>query len=486
MRAQNGVNIYEKKGLAMSADIGLIGLAVMGQNLALNIADHGFGIAVFNRTTSKVDDFLQGPAKGKKVVGTHSLAEFFRALKRPRRAIFMVKAGSAVDELIRESMPFLEKGDILIDGGNSNFEDTRGRTEKLREKGILFLGVGISGGEEGARYGASIMPGGEESAWKEVQLIFRAIAAKAPGGEPCCDWIGKDGAGHFVKMVHNGIEYGDMQLISEAYDLLHRLLYLDHEKIGAIFDAWNEGPLNSYLIEITAAIMRKKDLDGTPLLDKILDAAGQKGTGKWAVGSALDLNVPLDLISEAVFARNLSNMTEARKAAQKAFPGDPVRYECDQIRFIRYIENALFASKISSYTQGFLLLEEASRHYGWNLDLGKIALLWRGGCIIRSQFLDKIKEAYSAHAKTPLLFATPYFQEELTTRDEGWRTTVSKAAEFGVPIPAMAAALSFYDGIRTKRLPACLIQAQRDFFGAHTYEKVDRPRGEFFHTEWSE
>jgi len=470
----------------MSADIGLIGLAVMGQNLALNIADHGFEIAVFNRTTSKVDDFIKGPASGKKIVGTHTMQDFFRTLKRPRRAIFMVKAGSPVDDLIREALPFLETGDILIDGGNSHFEDTRRRSEKLKEKGILFLGVGISGGEEGARNGPSIMPGGDEAAWPLVRPIFQAIAASAPGGQPCCDWIGKDGAGHYVKMIHNGIEYGDMQLISEAYDLLRRLLYLDPEKIGAIFEAWNEGPLNSYLIEITAAIMKKKDSDGSPLLDKILDAAGQKGTGSWAVASALTLNVPLDLISEAVFARNLSNMAGARWRAAKAFPGEPLRYECDQIRFIRYIENALFASKITSYTQGFLLMAEASRHYGWNLDFGKIALLWRGGCIIRSQFLDKIKEAYSEDAKLPLLFASPYFQEDLSTRDEGWRTVVSKAAEFGVPIPAMGAALSFYDAMRARRLPACLIQAQRDYFGAHTYERVDRPRGEFFHTEWGQ
>lgn len=461
------------------ADIGLIGLAVMGQNLVLNMADHGFTVAVFNRTTSKVDDFTRGPAAGKSVVGTHSMEEFFKTLKRPRRVMFMVKAGDAVDDLIKQCLPFMEPGDIIIDGGNSNFVDTNRRTKELKSKGFLFLGVGISGGEEGARFGPSIMPGGHIEAWPAVKPIFQAIAAKV-GNEPCCDWVGEDGAGHYVKMVHNGIEYGDMQLISETYDLMKRGQKATTDQLAETFAKWNKGILDSYLIEITSQIFKVKDSDGTPLVDKILDVAGQKGTGKWTAIDALNMGMPLTLIGEAVFARFLSSMIDERKEASKVLSTSvkPVTLSSSDL------EHALYASKIISYAQGFLLMREAAKEYGWKLNFGAIALMWRGGCIIRSAFLGKIKEAYEQNPNLQSLLLAPYFVQELQKAESGWRKTVSESAVSGIPAPCIATALAFFDGYRSQRLPANLLQAQRDFFGAHTYERIDRPRGEFLHTEW--
>ncbi len=466
------------------ADIGLVGLAVMGQNLVLNMADHGFTVAVFNRTTSKVDDFIEGPAKGKSIIGTHSMQEFFKTLKRPRRVMFMVKAGAPVDDLIEQCLPYLEPGDIIIDGGNSNFVDTNRRTKELKDKGFYFLGVGISGGEEGARHGPSIMPGGSVEAWPAVKPIFQAIAAKV-NGEPCCDWVGDDGAGHYVKMVHNGIEYGDMQLISESYDLLKRGLKTSAEDLEKIFGTWNKGKLDSYLIEITSLIFKVKDTDGTPLVDKILDAAGQKGTGKWTAIDALNMGMPLTLIGEAVFARCLSSMVEERKEASKLFtsPIKPITINKDDV--IKALEQALYASKIISYAQGFLLMREAAKEYGWKLNFGAIALMWRGGCIIRSAFLGKIKEAYEQNPNLQSLILAPYFVEELKAAESGWRKVAALAAESGIPTPCISTALAFFDGYRSMRLPANLLQAQRDFFGAHTYERLDRPRGEFIHTNWT-
>ena len=468
----------------MSADIGLIGLAVMGQNLVLNMADHGFTVAVFNRTTSKVDDFIAGEAKGKKVIGTKSLDDFFKVLKRPRRVMFMVKAGAAVDDLINQCLPHLEKGDIIIDGGNSNYEDTNRRTRELKEKGLIFLGVGISGGEEGARHGPSIMPGGNPEGWPHVKPIFQAIAAKADG-ESCCEWVGDEGAGHYVKMVHNGIEYGDMQLISEAYDLVSRGLGLQTDELADVFSEWNKGALDSYLIEITSAIFRKKDTDGKPLVDKILDVAGQKGTGKWTAINALDLGMPLTLIGEAVFARCLSSLHDERKLASKVLnsPIKPIKGE--KKPFIKAVEQALYASKVISYTQGFMLMREAAKEYKWHLNFGAIALMWRGGCIIRSRFLGKIKEAFDQNPDLQSLLLAPYFTEQLIHAEEGFRVACAQGLLAGIPIPCHATALSFFDGYRSARLPANLIQAQRDFFGAHTYERIDKPRGEFIHTQWS-
>lgn len=469
----------------MSADIGLIGLAVMGQNLVLNMADHDFTVAVFNRTISKVDDFVQGPAKGKKVIGTKSLEEFFKALKRPRRVMFMVKAGDAVDELINLCLPYLEKGDILIDGGNSNYIDTNRRTRELKEKGLIFLGVGISGGEEGARHGPSIMPGGNPEGWPHVKDIFQAISAKV-NGEPCCDWVGEAGAGHYVKMVHNGIEYGDMQLISEAYDLLHRGLGMSADEMSAVFQEWNKGLLDSYLIEITSTVLKKKDTDGQPLVDKILDVAGQKGTGKWTAINALDLGLPLTLIGEAVFARMLSSLYTERQEASKVLLMPIKKIAGDKKAFIHSVELALYASKIISYAQGFMLMREAAKEYNWHLNFGAIALMWRGGCIIRSAFLGKIKEAYDQNKNLESLLLAPYFTDALLKSQSGWRETIIGAVTSGIPTPCLSTALAFFDGYRSARLPANLLQAQRDFFGAHTYERIDRPRGEFIHTQWSE
>lgn len=467
------------------ADIGLIGLAVMGQNLALNINDNGFTVAVFNRTVSKVDDFLQGPAKGSRIIGAHSLQEFINTLKRPRRIILMVKAGVAVDEFIDLCLPFLEKGDILIDGGNSLFTDTERRCKTLKEKGLIFIGAGVSGGEEGARHGPSIMPGGNPEGWPHVKDIFQAISAKADNGEPCCDWVGEGGAGHYVKMVHNGIEYGDMQLICEAYNLMKSSLNLSAKRIGAEFTAWNKTELDSYLIEITSRIFDVNDEDGTPLVDKILDVAGQKGTGKWTVINALDLGLPLTLISEAVFARCLSALKEERLEASKYLEGPKPNWQGNQETFIENIREALYASKIISYAQGFMLMHQAAQEYKWNLNYGGIALMWRGGCIIRSRFLGKIKAAYEKNPDLKNLLLDGFFRDEINKTQKGWRKVVSAAAEIGIPIPCFSTALSFYDGYRSARLPANLLQAQRDFFGAHTYERIDQPRGQFSHTNWT-
>ena len=466
------------------ADIGLIGLAVMGQNLALNMNDHGFTVAVFNRTVSKVDEFLEGPAKGTNIIGTHSLEDFFKALKKPRRVMLMVKAGDPVDEFIELCLPFLEKGDIIIDGGNSLFTDTNRRVRSLKEKGIIFIGTGISGGEEGARHGPSIMPGGNPDGWPLVKPIFQGIAAKVDG-EPCCDWVGDEGAGHYVKMVHNGIEYGDMQLICEAYNLLKNGLNLDAKRLHEVFVNWNKQELNSYLIEITGQIFDFKDTDGAPLVDKILDVAGQKGTGKWTVINALDLGMPLTLIGEAVFARYLSALKDERTEASKLFKGPQTKFQGDSEEFIEQMRHALYASKIVSYAQGFMLMHQAAQEYHWKLNYGGIALMWRGGCIIRSNFLGKIKEAFEKNPAIKNLLLDPFFTGELQKAQAGWRKVVATAAELGLWAPCFSTALSFYDGYRTERLPANLLQAQRDFFGAHTYERIDKPRGQFFHTNWT-
>ena len=467
------------------ADIGLIGLAVMGQNLVLNMHDHGYRVAVFNRTLSKVDDFLAQAAKGTTIIGTHSIEEFVKKLKRPRKIMLMVKAGVPVDEFIEILLPLLEEGDIIIDGGNSLFTDTIRRCESLREKGIIFLGVGISGGEEGARHGPSIMPGGNSDGWPHVKEIFQSISAKTEG-EPCCDWVGDAGAGHYVKMIHNGIEYGDMQLISEAYSLLKNGLGLSAEEMHDIFKEWNQGDLNSYLIEITAEIFRVEEKGGGLLLDKILDVAGQKGTGKWTVINSLDLGIPLTLISEAVFARCLSALKEQRVAASKLLTGPESKYEGDKQEFIDAIRQALYASKIISYAQGFMLMQQAAQDYSWHLNYGSVALMWRGGCIIRSQFLGQIKQAFDKNPMLKNLLLDDFFLQEIATRQVGWRQAVANAVKLGIAVPCFSTALTFYDGYRTANLPANLLQAMRDFFGAHTYERNDQPRGHFFHTDWSE
>lgn len=467
-----------------TADIGLIGLAVMGQNLALNMNDKGFTVAVFNRTVSKVDDFLKGPAKGTHIIGTHSLEEFFSVLKRPRKVLFMVKAGAPVDEFIELCLPYLEPGDILIDGGNSLFTDTNRRCEELKTKGIIFIGMGVSGGEEGARHGPSIMPGGNPEGWPHVKNIFQAIAAKADG-EPCCDWVGDNGAGHYVKMVHNGIEYGDMQLICEAYSLLKKGLGFGPKELQDTFTAWNKSELNSYLIEITSEIFAVKDTNGKPLLDSILDVAGQKGTGKWTVINALDLGMPLTLIGEAVFARCLSALKDERVEASKKLSGPKDSFKGDKNVFVDNVKHALYASKIISYAQGFMLMRQAALDYGWKLNYGAVALMWRGGCIIRSTFLGKIKDAYAKNSNLQNLLLDDFFIGEITKCQQGWRKTISTSAELGIPTPCLSTGLSFYDGLRSERLPAYLLQAQRDFFGAHTYERVDKPRGQFFHTNWT-
>jgi 6-phosphogluconate dehydrogenase len=468
-----------------SCDIGLIGLAVMGQNLVLNMNDHGYRVAVFNRTVSKVDDFINDEAKGTQVVGAHSIPELIQALKKPRRVMLMVKAGDTVDQMIDHLLPYLEKGDIVIDGGNSHYPDTNRRTKALADKGILFIGTGVSGGEEGARFGPSIMPGGNPAAWPHVKEIFQAIAAKVEDGSPCCDWVGENGAGHYVKMVHNGIEYGDMQLICEAYQLLKDGLGLTTDELRDVFADWNKGELDSYLIEITSQIFAKKDDDGIPVVEKILDTAGQKGTGKWTGISALDLGTPVTLIGEAVFARCLSAMKEERVAASKILRASASPAVKDRKEFIEDVRRALYCSKIISYAQGYMLLREAAKEQGWNLNFGGIALMWRGGCIIRSRFLGKIKEAYDKNPQLTNLLVTDFFSKLLNDYEASWRRGIIQAIQCGVPTPAFSTALSFYDGFRTARLPANLLQAQRDFFGAHTYERVDKPRGQFFHTNWT-
>jgi 6-phosphogluconate dehydrogenase len=467
------------------ADIGLMGLAVMGENLILNMESKGFTVAVFNRTLSKVDHFINGRAKGKNIIGAHSVEEFIGSLKKPRKVMCMVKAGKAVDDFIELVLPHLEKGDLIIDGGNSHFPDSIRRTKYLEEKGLLFIGAGVSGGEEGALKGPSIMPGGSPGAWQIVKPIFQAIAAKVENGTPCCDWVGENGAGHFVKMVHNGIEYGDMQLISESYLIMKSLLGMNADEMQEVFKEWNKGELDSYLIEITADILAHKDDDGKPLVDKILDTAGQKGTGKWTGIASLELGVPLTLIGEAVYGRCLSAMKNDRVEASKILSGPRPKFEGDKKAFIEDIRKALFASKIISYTQGYVLMKAAADEYKLNLNNGGIALMWRGGCIIRSAFLSKIKEAFDKNPSLPNLLLDPFFKEKVESSQEAWRRVVAASVMNGIWIPAMSTALNYYDGFRTERLPANLLQAQRDYFGAHQYERVDKPRGEFFHTNWT-
>lgn len=474
-------------------DIGLIGLAVMGQNLILNAADHGFTVVAYNRTTSKVDHFLANEAKGKPIIGAHSIAELCANLKRPRRIILLVKAGSPVDDFIAQLLPHLEKGDIIIDGGNSHFPDSNRRYDELKKQGILFVGSGVSGGEEGARYGPSLMPGGHPDAWPHIKDIFQSIAAKSDG-EPCCDWVGEAGSGHYVKMVHNGIEYGDMQLICEAYDLMKRVGKFSDKEIGDVFAKWNKGVLDSFLIEITRDILYFNDpTDGTPLLEKILDSAGQKGTGKWTAINALDLGMPVTLIGEAVFSRCLSAIKDERVRASKILKGPVVEGASpitDKKKFVDDLEQALYASKIISYAQGFMLIREAAKEYGWKLNNAAIALMWRGGCIIRSVFLGEITSAYRANPDLENLLLEPFFYEAITKAQLGWRASIAKAIEFGVPVPAFSTALSFYDGYRSAKLPANLLQAQRDYFGAHTFKVLpgkenDFLKGDWIHVNWT-
>ncbi len=468
------------------ADIGLIGLAVMGQNLVLNMSDHGYTVAVYNRTTAVTDEFMAGPARGRSgIIPSHTLPGLVKNLKRPRRVMLMIKAGKPVDMVIESLLPLLEPGDIIIDGGNSHYPDTIRRAEYVESKGLFYVGMGVSGGEEGARYGPSLMPGGSPAAWPHVKEIFQAIAAKVAGGTPCCDWVGENGAGHFVKMVHNGIEYGDMELIAEAYNLMQTALGMTPDEMSRVFARWNEGKLDSYLIEITSEILAFKDEDGRPLVDKILDKAGQKGTGKWTVQAALDFGAPLTLIAEAVFARALSALKDERAAAEAILPGPEAAFSGDRDAFIADLEDALYAAKIISYTQGYMLFRAAAEEQNWNLNYGGIALMWREGCIIRAAFLENIKAAYDRNPDLTNLLFDPYFREAVAQGQAAWRRIVARAAEWGVPLPAMSSALAFFDGYRHGRLPANLIQAQRDYFGAHTYERTDRPRGQFFHTDWT-
>ena len=468
------------------ADIGLIGLAVMGENLVLNMAGHGFKVAVYNRTTSRVDAFVEGRGRSRSITGTHTPEELIASLARPRRIMLMVQAGEAVDRVIDSLVPLLEAGDILIDGGNSNYGDTIRRTRDLARKDILFIGTGVSGGEEGALKGPSIMPGGNPRAWPHVKPIFQSIAAKVEDGSPCCDWIGSDGAGHYVKMVHNGIEYGDMQMICEAYALMRDVLGMSPGEMSEVFSAWNEGELESYLIEITAAILGHSDEDsGRPMVDLILDVAGQKGTGKWTGIEALQLGAPTATITEAVFARCISAIKEERVAASQVLEGPEAKFEGDRGAFVEDVRRSLYASKICSYAQGFQLLSMAAHEHGWELNYGGIALMWRGGCIIRAQFLGRIKEAFDADPRLANLLLDPYFAGAIAASQESWRRVVATAVRLGVPVPAFGSSLAYYDSYRSAQLPANLLQAQRDYFGAHTYERVDRPRGEFFHTNWT-
>lgn len=472
---------------AAQADIAVIGLAVMGQNLILNMNDHGFTVVAYNRTTAKVDEFLAHEAKGTKIIGARSVQEMVSLLKRPRRVMLMVKAGAAVDEFIEQLLPHLEPGDIVIDGGNSLFDDTARRVQYLESKGLHYIGTGVSGGEEGARFGPSIMPGGSAAAWPHVKPIFQAIAAKVDDGSPCCDWVGEGGAGHYVKMVHNGIEYGDMQLICEAYQLMSEGLGMTPDEMSAVFAEWNQGELDSYLVEITRDILAKKDeQDGAPLVDKILDTAGQKGTGKWTVISSADLGIPITLMAEAVYSRCVSAMKSLRVEAAKVFGGASRRIEnAERAAFVADIRRALYASKIISYAQGYMLMAAAAEQNGWKLNYGGIALMWRGGCIIRSAFLGNIKDAFDQNPQLQNLLLAPFFEQAIKQSEASWRRVVATAVQQGIPVPAFSSALAFFDGFRSARLPANLLQAQRDYFGAHTYERVDRPRGEFFHTNWT-
>jgi len=467
------------------SDLGLIGLAVMGENLVMNMESKGFTVSVFNRTTEKVERFVNGRAKGKNIVGCYSLQQLVDSLEKPRKVMMMIKAGKPVDDMIEQLLPLLDDGDIIIDGGNSHFPDTMRRCAYVESKGKLYIGTGVSGGEEGALNGPSMMPGGSPAAWAALKPIFQSICAKVEDGTPCCDWVGENGAGHFVKMVHNGIEYGDMELICETYSLLKNILGLTADEMHDVFAEWNRGELDSYLIEITRDILAYKDTDGSALVEKILDTAGQKGTGKWTAISALDEGVPLTLIAEAVFARCLSAQKEERVKASEILSGPTPLFEGDRAAFVNDLKDALLAAKIVSYAQGYALMRAAARSYGWNLNWGGIALMWRGGCIIRSVFLGKIKEAYDADPALENLMLAPYFREKLEKGQKGWRRICASAITNGIPAPALCAALSYYDGYRSARLPANLLQAQRDYFGAHTYERVDRPRGEFFHTDWT-
>ena len=466
------------------ADIGLIGLAVMGENLVLNMESHGFTVAVFNYTMEEITNLINGRGKGKNIIGTYSIEEFTANLKSPKKIMLMVKAGQPVDHFIELLIPCLEKGDIIIDGGNSHFQDTIRRTKYLQEKGLLYVGTGVSGGEEGALKGPSFMPGGSKDAWPDIKPIFQSIAAKVEDGTPCCDWVGENGAGHFVKMVHNGIEYGDMQLICEAYQIMKDLLGLNYEEMHQVFKDWNEGELNSYLIEITSDILNYRE-NGKPLVEYILDAAGQKGTGKWAVIASLDAGASLTLIGEAVYGRTLSALKEERVEASKVLSGPTPKFDGDKKQFLEDLRKALYASKIISYAQGYVLMKNAAKEFGWKLNYGGIALLWRGGCIIRSVFLGKIKIAFDNNPDLSNLLLDPFFKGKIESSQDAWRHVVAAAAVNGIWIPALSAALNYFDGIRQPRLPANLLQAQRDYFGAHTYERVDKPRGEFFHTNWT-
>jgi len=471
---------------SQKADIGLVGLAVMGENLILNMESHGFTVACYNRTTSKVDDFMAGRGKGKKLVGCHSIEELVGSLKTPRMIMLMVKAGKPVDEFIEQILPHLQQGDILIDGGNSHFPDTIRRTKHLDQKGILYVGTGVSGGEEGALKGPSIMPGGNPKAWPNVKPIFQAIAAKVDDGSPCCEWIGQDGAGHFVKMVHNGIEYGDMQLICETYHLMSAGLGMTTDEMQKVFADWNKGVLDSYLISITADILSVKDAEtGTPVVELILDTAGQKGTGKWTSQAGLDLGMPIPQIAEAVFARCISAIKDEREAAALKLKGSKKVFKKDKAAFVAQLHDALYAAKICSYAQGFQLLRAASSEYKWDLKYGEIALLWRGGCIIRAQFLDNIKQAFVKKPKLANLLLDPYFKRVVGKAQRSWRNVIKTAVDLGIPLPSMSSSLNYYDSYRCARLPANLLQAQRDYFGAHMYERIDKPRGEFFHTDWT-
>ncbi len=467
------------------SDIGLIGLAVMGENLVMNMESKGFTVSVYNRTSQKVTDFVNGRAKGKNIVPTYSLEELADSLEKPRKVMMMIKAGDAVDSMIDLLIPMLEPGDIIIDGGNSHFPDTARRTAFVESRGLLYIGTGVSGGEEGALKGPSLMPGGSPDAWPSVKPILQAICAKVEDGTPCCDWVGENGAGHFVKMVHNGIEYGDMQLICEAYQLMRDLLGMSADEMHSVFAEWNKGELDSYLIEISRDILAYKDTDGKPIVDKILDTAGQKGTGKWTGIAALDEGVALTLIGEAVFARCLSAIKEERVAASKVLDGPKPVFEGDKAQFIDDIKNALYAAKVVSYAQGYTLLRAAAKTYSWNLNYGGIALMWRGGCIIRSVFLGKIKDAFDKNHDLTNLLLDDYFKAVMDKAQAGWRRVCAAALTNGIPLPAMTSALCYYDGYRCEKLPANLLQAQRDYFGAHTYERLDEPRGKFFHTNWT-
>ncbi len=467
------------------SDIGIIGLAVMGENLVLNMESKGFVVSVYNRTVEKVTGFIEGRAKGKNIRGAYSLEELVSQLETPRKVMLMIKAGTAVDDFIEKLLPLLEKGDIIIDGGNSHFPDTIRRTAYVESKGLLYIGTGVSGGEEGALKGPSMMPGGSAAAWPFVKPIFQSVCAKVEDGSPCCDWVGENGAGHFVKMVHNGIEYGDMQLICEAYQIMRDLLGMSAGEMHEVFRKWNETELDSYLIEITRDILAYKDEDGQALVDKILDAAGQKGTGKWTGIAALDEGVPLTLIGEAVFARCLSAMKDERVEASATFPKPVPVFSGDREAFVEDIRRALYAAKIISYAQGYTLMRAAAKTYGWNLNYGGIALMWRGGCIIRSVFLGKIKEAYDNNSLLTNLLLDPYFSDTIKQLVPAWRNVAAETMRSGIPAPALCSALSYFDGYTCGRLPANLLQAQRDYFGAHTYERVDAPRGEFFHTNWT-